>query len=206
MQLISPFLHAHAFGIGAVHGGPGVHIHLDEIDSASSASFDKATIHNEALPEHSISMTSGVSEKSGLSLTGGARSGPGHSVAACRTGCGATSTVSRRQRRRRRHLHPLRHRLGDGAVRGHGRLRHDLGLDEVDGPRARGIGAGDGRLQAAHHAHHHPAHGDAGRAGRHAVRVRRNARFVRRRAGARHSRPHLRHHHGNLGFNARLST
>ena len=63
MQFISPFLHAHAFGIGAVHGGPGVHIHLDEIDSASSASFDKATIHNEALPERSISMTSGVSEK-----------------------------------------------------------------------------------------------------------------------------------------------
>jgi hypothetical protein len=64
MQLISPFLHAHAFGVGAVHSSPGVHIHLDEIDSAPSENFDKATVHNEALPEHSISMTTGVSEKS----------------------------------------------------------------------------------------------------------------------------------------------
>ena len=102
-------------------------------------------------------------------------------------------------RRHRRHLHPFRHRLGDGAVRGHGRLRHDLGVDEVDGSRARGIGPRHGRLQAAHDAHRHPAAGHAGRAGRHAVRVRRDAGLVRRRPGARHSRPHLRHHHGDLG-------
>ena len=63
MQLISPFLHAHAFGVGAVHEGPGVHIHLDEIDSAANQDFDKATLHNQALPEHSIGMTTGVSEK-----------------------------------------------------------------------------------------------------------------------------------------------
>lgn len=63
MQLISPFLHAHAFGVGTVHGGPGVHIHLDEIDSAANQNFDKATIHEQVLPEHSISMTTGVSEK-----------------------------------------------------------------------------------------------------------------------------------------------
>ena len=110
-----------------------------------------------------------------------------------------------RQRRPGRHLHPFRHRLGHGAVRGHGRLRHDRGLDEVDGSRARGIGAGDGRLQAAHHAHRHPAAGHAGRAGRHAVRLRRDAGLVRRRPGDRHSRPHLRHHHRDLGFDAVLS-
>jgi len=63
MQLISPFLHAHAFGEGAVHGGPGVHIHLDEIDFAANQDFDQATIHEQALPEHSISMTTGLSEK-----------------------------------------------------------------------------------------------------------------------------------------------
>lgn len=63
MQLISPFLHAHAFGVGTVHGGPGVHIHLDEIDSAANQDFDQATIHEQALPEHSIGMTTGVSEK-----------------------------------------------------------------------------------------------------------------------------------------------
>ena len=33
----------------------------------------------------------------------------------------------------------VRHRLDHGAVRGHGRLRHDLGVDEVDGSGARGI-------------------------------------------------------------------
>lgn len=63
MQLISPFLHAHAFGVGAVHSGPGVHIHLDEIDSATNQDFDQATIHQQTLPEHSIGMTTGVSEK-----------------------------------------------------------------------------------------------------------------------------------------------
>ena len=106
-------------------------------------------------------------------------------------------------RRPVQHLFDVRHRLGHGAVRGHGRLRHDLGVDEVDGPRARGIGARHRRLQAAHGAHRHPAAGDAGRAGRHAVRVRRDAGLVRRRPGDRHSRPRLRHHHGDLGFDAR---
>ncbi len=57
-----------------------------------------------------------------------------------------------RHRRHRRHLHPLRYRLGHGAVRGHRGLRHDLGVDEVDGSRARGIGACHGRFQASHHA------------------------------------------------------
>ena len=54
-----------------------------------------------------------------------------------------------RHQRHRRHLHPFRHRLGDGAVRGHRRLRHDLGVDEVDGPGARGIGARHGRLASS---------------------------------------------------------
>lgn len=63
MQLISPFLHAHAFGIGAVNHAPGIHIHIDEIDEAAQPDFDKATIHNDTIPEHSIGMTTGVSEK-----------------------------------------------------------------------------------------------------------------------------------------------
>jgi hypothetical protein len=63
MQLISPFLHAHTFGLGAVNNAPGIHIHIDEIDSAAKPDFDKATIHNEAIPEHSIVMFTGVSEK-----------------------------------------------------------------------------------------------------------------------------------------------
>ena len=40
----------------------------------------------------------------------------------------------RRHRRHPEHLLPLGHRLGDGIVRGHGRFRHDLGRDEIDGP------------------------------------------------------------------------
>ena len=63
MQLISPFLHAHAFGVGTTHTGPGVHIHIDEIDAATAQDFDKPTIHKQAIPEHSIGMTTGVSEK-----------------------------------------------------------------------------------------------------------------------------------------------
>ena len=63
LQLISPFLHAHAFGIGAVDKTPGIHIHLDEIDSAANSNFQKPTLHNAVLSEHSIGMLTGVSEK-----------------------------------------------------------------------------------------------------------------------------------------------
>ena len=63
LQLISPFLHAHAFGIGAVNKMPGIHIHIDEIESAATPDFQKPTIHNEVLSEHSIGMFTGVSEK-----------------------------------------------------------------------------------------------------------------------------------------------
>ena len=63
LQLISPFLHAHAFGIGAVEKTPGIHIHLDEIESAAHPDFQHPTIHNEVLSEHSIGVFTGVAEK-----------------------------------------------------------------------------------------------------------------------------------------------
>ena len=63
MQLILPFLHAHAFGIGAVNKAPGIHIHLDEIESAAKQDFQTATIHNEVLSEQSIGVFTGVAEK-----------------------------------------------------------------------------------------------------------------------------------------------
>ena len=63
LQLISPFLHAHAFGIGEVNNTPGIHIHLDEIESAAKQDFQTATIHNEVLSEQSIGVFTGVAEK-----------------------------------------------------------------------------------------------------------------------------------------------
>lgn len=63
LQLISPFLHAHAFGIGAVDKTPGIHIHLDEIESAAKQDFQTATIHNEVLSEQTVGVLTGVSEK-----------------------------------------------------------------------------------------------------------------------------------------------
>lgn len=63
LQLISPFLHAHPFGIGAVDKTPGIHIHLDEIESATKQDFQTATIHNEVLSEQSVGVFTGVAEK-----------------------------------------------------------------------------------------------------------------------------------------------
>jgi hypothetical protein len=63
MQLISPFLHAHAFGIGAVNDSPGIHIHLDEIESASKQDFQTPTIHNDVPSEQSVGMLTGLAEK-----------------------------------------------------------------------------------------------------------------------------------------------
>jgi hypothetical protein len=63
LQLILPFLHAHAFGIGAVTNTPGIHIHLDEIESATKQDFQTATIHNEVLSEQSVGVFTGVTEK-----------------------------------------------------------------------------------------------------------------------------------------------
>ena len=63
LQLLSPFLHAHAFGIGAVDNTPGIHFHLDEIESAAKQDFNTATIHNEGLYEQSVGVLTGVAEK-----------------------------------------------------------------------------------------------------------------------------------------------
>ena len=63
LQLISPFLHAHAFGIGAVDKTPGIHFHLDEIESVAKQDFHTATIHNEAPSEQSVGVLTGVAEK-----------------------------------------------------------------------------------------------------------------------------------------------
>ena len=63
LQLISPFLHAHPFGIGAVDKTPGIHIHLDEIESATKQEFQTATIHNEVLSEQSVGVFTGVAER-----------------------------------------------------------------------------------------------------------------------------------------------
>jgi hypothetical protein len=63
LQLISPFLHAHAFGIDAFDNTPGIHIHLDEIESATKQVFQTATMHNEVLSENSFGALTGVNEK-----------------------------------------------------------------------------------------------------------------------------------------------
>ncbi|MFZ9642373.1 MAG: hypothetical protein ACO29L_02850 [Candidatus Methylopumilus sp.] len=63
LQLISPFLHAHAFGIGAVNHAPGIHIHLDDIESVANQDFQHPTIHNEVLSEQTIGVFTGVYEK-----------------------------------------------------------------------------------------------------------------------------------------------
>ena len=55
----------------------------------------------------------------------------------------------RRQRRPVQRLFAVGHRLGHGAVRGHRRVRDDLGGDEVDGPGARGERARARRRQMA---------------------------------------------------------
>ena len=60
-------------------------------------------------------------------------------------------------------LFALGHRLGHGAVRGHRRVRDDLGGDEVDGPGARRERAGARRRQMAGDADRDPAAGYAGR-------------------------------------------
>ena len=95
-------------------------------------------------------------------------------------------------------IEPARHRLGDGAVRGLRRLRHDRRGDEVDGPVAGGGVADHRRRPAPHHAAHHAAAGHARRARGGDLRVRGDARLVFRRAGARHAQPLLRHHHGDV--------
>ena len=105
---------------------------------------------------------------------------------------------ARRPGRADRHGHPVRHRLGDGAVRGLGRLLHDRRGDEVDGPVAGGSLPGDGRQPPAHHAASHPAAGRPRRAGRDDLRVRRDARLVHRGTGARAAQPLLRGDHGDL--------
>ena len=110
--------------------------------------------------------------------------------------------LTRRTGRSVQHLLGLRHRLGDGAVRGHRRVRHDLGGDEIDGPIARGKLSRTGRRQAAHRAAHHTAVGRAWRAQRHHLRVRRDAGLVRRCVRAGNSRPLLRGHHGDLAGHA----
>ena len=63
LQLISPFLHAHAFGIDAVDKTPGIHIHLDEIESTAKQDFQIATIHNEVLSEQSVGVLTGLNER-----------------------------------------------------------------------------------------------------------------------------------------------
>ena len=61
LQLISPFLHAHLFGLGTVSNA-GIHMHIDELEAASS-NFKTATIHKQTIPEHSVGMITGFAEK-----------------------------------------------------------------------------------------------------------------------------------------------
>jgi len=63
LQLLAPFLHAHAYGIGAVDKTPGIHFHLDEIETAAKQDFQTATIHNEVLSEQSVGVLTGVAER-----------------------------------------------------------------------------------------------------------------------------------------------
>ena len=104
----------------------------------------------------------------------------------------------RRQRRPLRHLFAVRHRLGHGAVRGHRRLCHDLGGDEVDGPVARGNLARARRRQIAHRAEGDPAPGHAGRAGGDDLCLCRDAGLLRRRLCTGDPGPLLRDHHRDL--------
>ena len=102
------------------------------------------------------------------------------------------------QRRADRHGHAVRHRLGDGAVRGLGRLLHDWRGDEIDGPVTGGSLPGDGRQPPAHHAARHAATGRPRRAGRDDLCVRRDARLLHRGIGAGVAQPLLRGDHGDL--------
>ena len=104
----------------------------------------------------------------------------------------------RRRRRSVQRLFAVGHRLGHGAVRGHRRVRDDLGGDEVDGPGARRGRPRARRRQMARHADRDIAAGHAGGGGRRGVCLRRDAGFVRRGLRARHPGPVCRHHHRDL--------
>ena len=84
---------------------------------------------------------------------------------------------------------PYRHRLGDGAVRGLGRLRHDRGVMKSMDPALEEASQVMGASRLAHHAEGHAAAGRAGRARRRDLRLRRDAGLVRGRARARHAGP-----------------
>ena len=115
--------------------------------------------------------------------------------------------LSQARRRRLPHRHHLAdgHRLGDGAVRGLRRLRHDQRGHAIDGSGAgRGL-AGHGREPMAHDVAGDAAAGGAGRAGRRDLRVRGDAGIVLGRARARHAGALLRHHDGDLSLRVAIS-
>lgn len=60
MQLLTPFIHAHANGVGAATGA--IHIHMDDLVSADDVS-STPSIHSEVMPQHVIGVASGVAEK-----------------------------------------------------------------------------------------------------------------------------------------------
>src|SRR5262249_5436186 len=99
-----------------------------------------------------------------------------------------------------RHLHAIRHRVGDGSLRGNRRLRDDLGRHEVDGPVAGRELARDRGRKAENALQNHAALGPSRASGRDRVRVCRDAWLVCGGAGPRSAGAFFRGHYSDQQY------